>query len=194
MLRWASGHPKVMRSLLHVGCGSDPLPAWAQGFTETRLDINPQVAPDIVASMLDMGEIGEFDAVLCVHALEHVYPHEVARALGEFRRVLKPGGFAMVFVPDLEGVTPTAKPLFVSPSGPISGIDLFYGYRPALEENPYMAHKTGFVSETLEQALADAGFGLVKVSRLGNYDMLGVGINEGSFLHPDTDAPASGDA
>lgn len=126
--------------------------------------------------MLDLGDIGLFDVVLCVHALEHVFPHEVAHALGEFRRVLKIGGYAMVFVPDLEGVTPTKEPLFISPSGPISGIDLFYGYRPALMENQYMAHKTGFVSDTLSEALTDAGFDRVKVSRLGNYDMLGVGV------------------
>jgi ubiquinone/menaquinone biosynthesis C-methylase UbiE len=161
---------------LHVGCGGDALPDWLHHYDETRLDIDETQCPDIVASMLDMGDIGQFDALLCRHALEHVYPHEVGQALGEFRRVLKDGGHAMVFVPDLEGVAPTNEVLFEAPSGPITGHDLFYGYGRALTHNPYMAHKCGFVKETLEAAFKSAGFTQVKTTRIGNYDLMGVGI------------------
>lgn len=143
---------------------------------ETRLDIDEIQCPDICASMLDMGDIGTFDAVLCRHALEHVYPHEVEKALSEFMRVLNQGGYAMVFVPDLEGVEPTNKVLFEAPAGPITGRDLFYGYGVALTHNPYMAHKTGFVKETLEEAMKSAGFSNVKTARIGNYDLMGVGV------------------
>lgn len=163
-------------TLLHVGCGSDPLPDWLRDFQETRLDIEPACSPDIAASMVSMGEIGEFDALLCVHALEHLMPHEVGIALGEFRRVLKPGGHAIVFVPDLESVKATEDVLFVSPAGPICGLDLLYGLRHMLSENPHMAHRTGFVKETLEQALKGAGFSSVAVTRLGDFNMMGVGI------------------
>lgn len=163
-------------SLLHVGCAGDPLPAWLGDFKETRLDIDPAMSPDIVASMVDMGEIGEFDAILCRHALEHLYPHEVPIALGEFRRVLKPGGFVMVFVPDLQDARATDEVLFESPAGPITGMDLIYGYRVATTHNPYMQHKTGFVAETLDAAISKAGFAKTKVSRLANFDMMGVGV------------------
>jgi SAM-dependent methyltransferase len=163
-------------SLLHVGCGSGPLPDWCLGVTETRLDVDPDVAPDIVANMTDMGNIGPFDVVLCQHALEHLPPHDVGQALSEFRRVLKPGGHAIVFVPDLEGVQATNEVLFESPAGPICGLDLLYGYRPALATMPYMAHRTGFVRQTLLQALTAAGFQTPVVSRLKNYNMMGVGI------------------
>ena len=163
-----------MRTLLHVGCGNEPLPDWLAGFTETRLDINPAVSPDIIASMLDLGEIGQFDALLCRHALEHLFPHEVSIALHEFHRVLKVGGHLIVFVPDLEGVAATDEVLFQSPAGPISGIDLIYGFRPALAENPYMAHKTGFVQESLKAALSM--FSRVIVNRLSCYDMMGAAI------------------
>ena len=88
-------------SLLHVGCGGDALPDWLAGYDEVRLDIDPLCHPDIVAPMYDLGDIGEYDAILCIHALEHVFPHEVEKALSEFKRVLKVGGYAMVFVPDL---------------------------------------------------------------------------------------------
>jgi len=162
--------------LLHVGCGSDALPDWITVGQEIRLDVVGECNPDIVANMVDMGDIGEFDIVFCRHALEHLPPHDVGKALGEFIRVLKPGGTALVFVPDLEGVQATDDVLFESPAGPISGLDLMYGFRPALEQSPYMAHRTGFVQSTLRASLHDAGFGKVAVERIGNYDMIGVGV------------------
>lgn len=164
----------MAKSLLHVGCGSEPLPEWLHDYTETRLDINPAVSPDIVASMLDLGDIGPFDAVLCRHALEHLYPHEVEIALGEFHRVLSKGGCLMVFVPDLQDVPATDEVLFESPAGPISGLDLIYGFRAATKTNPYMQHKTGFVRDTLTTALQ--GFSKVVVNRLSNFDMMGAAI------------------
>ena len=123
--------------------------------------------------MLDMGDIGPFDVVFCQHALEHVSRHEVARALNEFHRVLKPGGHAVVFVPDLEGVAPTYDVVLTAPIGRITGHDLFYGYGPALEKHPHMAHRCGFVAATLEQAMRAAGFVDVKVQRLGEFNMMG---------------------
>lgn len=163
-------------SLLHVGCGSDPLPCWITAEKETRLDINESCGPDVVASMLDMGDVGTYDVVFCQHALEHVFPHEVNTALTEFNRVLKSGGFALVFVPDLEGVKPTDDVILESPAGPITGKDMMYGYGPALADNPHMAHKTGFVKETLEAEMLKAGFTKVEATRIGNYNLMGVGI------------------
>lgn len=162
--------------LLHVGCGFEPLPPHLAGYglTETRLDIDPRCDPDIVASMTDLGEIGPFDLVYSCHSLEHLAPHDVGVALGEFRRVLKAGGMALVLVPDLEGVTPTDDVLFESPAGPISGLDLFYGFRPALQAQPYMAHRTGFVAQTLTRALTAAGFGTVTTERLPDYNLMGL--------------------
>ena len=118
-----------MKTILHIGCGGDPLPDYlgigsstdylgigSSNFKETRLDISEINKPDIVASMTDMGDIGEYDAVLCNHALEHLHPYEVPIALSEFLRVLKKGGSAMVFVPDLEDVKPTEEVILQSPA------------------------------------------------------------------------------
>jgi len=112
-------------AILHVGCGHEPLPPWFQGAVETRLDIDPRCEPDVVASMTDLGDIGPFDVVFSSHSLEHLAPHDVGVALGEFRRVLKPGGRLVVIVPDLEDVRPTEDVLYVSPAGPIAGIDMY---------------------------------------------------------------------
>ena len=164
------------RSVLHIGCGTDQLPAWLGMFDETRLDINPANAPDIVRDMRDLTGIVGYDAIYCSHALEHLSPHEIVPALIGFRAALNPDGVAIVFVPDLEGVSATDDVLFVSPAGPIAGLDLIYGYRPALADNPYMAHKTGFTAKTLDKALNDAGFSKVKVDRLSDYALMGAGV------------------
>lgn len=164
-------------SLLHVGCGGEPLPEWAQGkFDEVRLDIDERHSPDIVASMTDMGDIGPFNAILSSHSLEHLYPHEVAQALGEFRRVLVDGGYAVIFVPDLEDVRPTEEVLLDAPCGPITGLDMIYGLRSLLPHQPHMAHHTGFTSVTLQSALEAAGFSKVTTQRLSHYNLLAVAI------------------
>jgi ubiquinone/menaquinone biosynthesis C-methylase UbiE len=151
------------------------LPPWLGG-EEVRLDIDPDTKPDIVASMTDMGEIGPFDAVYSSHALEHLYPHDVPVALAEFLRVLRGGGMALVIVPDLEDVRPTEEVLYETPAGPVAALDLYYGYRPWLRTCPYMAHHTGFISATLEKALAAVGFQNVRTQRLSGWNLMGVGL------------------
>lgn len=164
-----------MGSLLHVGCGGEPIPEWAQGhFDEVRLDIDDRHSPDIVASMTDMGDIGPFDAVYSSHSLEHLYPHDVDTALREFHRVLDDKGFAVIFVPDLEDVRPTEDVLLNAPCGPITGLDMIYGLRSLLPIQPHMAHHTGFTSDTLRAALERAGFSSVVVQRMENYNLMAI--------------------
>jgi len=163
--------------LLHVGCGGAPIPEWADGhFSEVRLDVDDAHSPDVVASMTAMGDIGEFDAIHCCHSLEHLHPYEVDRALLEFKRVLKPGGYAVIIVPDLEDVQATEEVLYVAPCGPMTGLDLIYGYRPLLEQMPYMAHKTGFTAVTMTSALTKAGFSRYSVRRLDCYNLMAVAV------------------
>ena len=163
--------------MLHVGAGYAKLPDWLNHYREVRLDIDPATSPDIVGDMKELGDIGPYDALLANHCLEHLYPHEVGKALQEFRRVLIPGGFAAVFVPDLEDARPTDEILFVSPAGPIRGLDLFYGFRPALAVGmEHMAHHTGFTQHSLKTALEQAGFTGGTTARLTSYNLMGIGI------------------
>lgn len=163
-------------TVLNVGSGGDPLPHWLSRFKETRLDIDPRHSPDIISDMKDIGDIGSFDVVYSSHSLEHLYPHEVGIALGNFFRVLKSGGKLVLFVPDLEGVSPDDEPLFVSPVGPICGLDLFYGYRPMLEKHPNMAHHTCFTEKTLRREIELAGFVNIQVKRLFCHNLIGGGV------------------
>lgn len=162
--------------VLHVGCGKASLPSWLASDEEVRVDIDPSMNPDVVASMTDLGDVGEFDCVYSAHCLEHLSPHEVPIAIEEFRRVLKPGGFALVIVPDLTDVKPTHDILYEAPVGPITGHDVYFGYGPALKDHPHMAHKCGFVPETMQKSLEGAGFGRVVIKSLGAYQLVGVAV------------------
>jgi len=132
-----------------------------------RLDIDPDVAPDVVASItaMPMVQDGTFDAVFSHHNLEHLEYHEVPLALREFRRVLKPAGFALIAVPDLQSVAGLVaegkleEPFGISPVGPISPLDTLYGLRSALRDGRYqMAHRTGFVMGTITKLITENGF------------------------------------
>lgn len=161
--------------LLHAGCGGTGLPTWfGDKYQEVRLDIDPNMKPDVVASLTDLGDIGQFDVVYTCHCVEHLYPADVKTALAEFYRVTKDDGYTMVIVPDLEGVHATDEPLFESPVGWLSGLDLIYGCRFDAARSSYMAHHSGFVSKTLEEALRAAGFARVDMKRLPDYNLMAV--------------------
>ncbi len=176
--------PKQPSTVLHVGCGAvNPKklhPAFrGPDWRELRLDINPEVEPEIVADMIDMGvvEAGSVEAVWSSHNLEHLFAHQVPAALGEFFRVLKPGGFALITLPDLQKVAELVAAdkldgaAYVSPAGPISPIDMIYGHRASIARgNEFMAHKTGFSAKTLGHALKRAGFATVCLKR-DNFDL-----------------------
>ncbi len=177
----------IVKSLLHVGCGRRGNQAPTGGFNpgiwhEIRVDIDPGVEPDVVANILDLSviEAGSVDAVLSSHNIEHLFAHEVPVALGEFRRVLGDDGFLVIGCPDLQSVaaliaadrlTDTA---YDSPAGPITPLDILYGFRPALRDGQhYMAHRCGFTERVLNASLIHAGFAQIRSlrNRPGSLDL-----------------------
>jgi ubiquinone/menaquinone biosynthesis C-methylase UbiE len=165
--------------VLHVGCGSRNPEGLHQVFrdgtwTEVRLDVDPAVEPDIVASIVSMPQVPDasVEAVWSSHNLEHLFAHEVPTALKEFRRVLRPGGFVLLTMPDLQqAAAMIAEGLledtaYESPAGPIAPIDVCFGHRPSIAAgNHFMAHKTGFSAQTLDRKLADCGYERIRVTR-----------------------------
>lgn len=161
-----------MKTFLHVGCGPKHKNQTTRGFNteswkELRFDIDESVKPDLVGTMTDMSSVesGSVDAIFSSHNIEHLYPHEVALALAEFKRVLKPDGFLVVTCPDLQSVCALVAedkltdPAYSAPAGPITPIDILYGHRPPMAKgNLYMAHRCGFTRKVLDGTLRGHGF------------------------------------
>ena len=170
---------------MNVGCGY-PLrqklhphfhgPDWR----EIRLDLDPDVQPDIVCSITDMGPVAT-DSVYAVwssHNLEHLQRHEVPCALAEFLRILKPSGLLLLTLPDLQQVARLVVEdrledrAYTSASGPITPLDMIFGHTASLAYgNQYMAHRTGFTERTLQKLLVEAGFVEVTMRRGGSFDL-----------------------
>jgi hypothetical protein len=94
--------------------------------------------------------------------------------------VLNPGGFVLIIVPDLEGILPNGDVVYHCDSGPITGLDMYYGHAASTRASPWMQHKCGFTSETLEGALKNAGFPIIETKRLpAHHSVMGVGKLEG---------------
>ena len=168
-----------MKRLLNAGSGPGAALRIARmiadyGWEEIRLDIDPDVKPDVLGSILDLRASFEpqaFDAVWSSHVLEHLYAHEVYPTLRQFHEVLKPDGFALIMSPDMESVAQfivehgIAAIAYHSPAGPIRPLDMLYGHSRAIEEGRvYMAHRTGFTAERLGNLLLMAGFATVSIS------------------------------
>jgi len=178
------------KKVLHVGCGHpDPrkVHPMFQGYQEIRLDIDPAVTPDIIGDIVDMNAVADesVDGVWSSHNLEHLFAHQVPLALREFFRVLKPGGVALVTMPDIQEVAALIAQgkledtAYVSPAGPIAPLDMCYGHRASIERgNHFMAHRTAFTAQTLGQKLHDAGFINIQLEK-GNFALWGLGRKPG---------------
>ena len=161
-----------MKKVLNVGGNSKaiPLPPAYTGYEHLLLDIDPTGQPDICcdARQLSTLDAGQFDAIYCSHNLEHYYHHDVPKVLAGFRHVLKDQGFAHIRVPDVGAVMKAAvergldieDTLYQSSLGPISVMDVLYGYGKQIERSgvEFFAHKTGFTNLSLQRALVAAGF------------------------------------
>ena len=160
----------VVRRVLNVGSGSknpSRLHASFKGddWQEIRLDIDEKVDPDIVGSITDMRDVVPdkvVDAVWSCHILEHLYEHDAPLALAEFRRILRPDGFALINCPDVAAIARLIiddqfdTPAYMSAAGPITALDMLWGHSKSIAAgNHYMAHKTGFTTRRLGQPFID---------------------------------------
>ncbi len=182
---------KMINKLLHVGCGyktAKHLPAlFHEDWDEIRLDLDPKTNPDIVGSVIDLSEINN-DSIDCIyssHNLEHLYSHEVSPALAEFIRVLKPTGFTVITLPDLQSIAQLIVDdklmdvAYQSQIGSISAIDMIYGHRASVAAgNKFMPHCTGFTRNSLALALNNTGFKDVRVLRGAHFDLWAIAAVE----------------
>jgi SAM-dependent methyltransferase len=174
------------RILLNIGSGAPGgglLPALFASWRQLRVDLDPAVAPDVLADIVDLSPIpsGVADAVWTAHCVEHLYEHDVPAALGEIRRVLKDDGFACILVPDLQTIAGYIaqdrmhEPLYISPAGPVTPHDVVFGFGPAIADGRLtMAHRCGFTPAAMTRCLQAAGFGGYALLRRANFELAAI--------------------
>ena len=179
-----------MQTFLHVGCGQKRKDQTTSGFAkenwkELRFDINESNEPDYVGTMTDMSavETSSMDALYSSHNIEHVYVHEVPKALAEFKRVLRPDGFVIITCPDIQAICALVaegkltEQAYSSPVGSITPHDILYGHGASIAEGDlFMAHRCGFTQEVLTKTLEVSGFvSMGTAKRAGpNFDLWAV--------------------
>lgn len=167
-----------MPTLLHAACGPATIadlrpmfPVFGEDWTEVRLDIDGKYGADIVGDMRDIETWesdrpvpgGDFDAVYCSHAIEHLHLYDAPKALATFREVLKPGGFLIVIVPNFEAacrhvIEGRGQKFYDSPAGPIFAYEVIYGKENWSADNAFMRHATGYTPDLLRGVIVGAGF------------------------------------
>jgi len=177
----------TLKRVLSVG-GSDivhhPLPPHYAGFKQEVLDIDPKVKPDLCCDAREMTKQpgGIYDAIFCSHNLEHYHPHDVSKVLKGFLHMLKPEGYAEIWVPDMNEILTdivTNKRdmedvMYTSNAGPIYVRDLIFGFGAyiARDNKDYYAHKMGFTEKSLREYALKSGFLVTFNIRRGmKYDM-----------------------
>lgn len=185
------------RVFVNVGSGAGSMQGQLPFFPEDdwqemRLDIDPDVKPDVIASITDLSPIEDasVDAVFSSHNLEHVYAHEVTVALTEFKRILRPGGFIVVTMPDMQAIAKVLAEddgydrdlIRVREHGVLSGrkpLDIIYGWPGDIQAGRhYMQHKCGFTPRLLDKLLMQSGFQGRVIARGRLFDLWGVGVPE----------------
>lgn len=104
--------------LLHAGCGSGGVDVALHGYANiTALDFSHEGVETYVATHPDFTRIVQgdifhlpfgdqsFDGVFNLGVMEHFTDDEIARSLGEIRRVLRTGGYAILFWPPEWGLS-----------------------------------------------------------------------------------------
>lgn len=194
---WWDRFPKAEKTdrfpgatILNAGCGASTIKDAIfandlQDYKEVRLDIDNTYNPDIVADITDLSGIDatSFDVVYTSHIIEHLDFYKVMPTIKDLLRITKLGGFVRIVVPNLKSIAnDLAKgnlldPVYLSPSGPISPIDILFGYRASIQRhNEFMRHKCGFTKESFEKMFAEAGIEDYTVQEIG-FDLL-VNINK----------------
>ncbi len=173
---------------INAGSGAQKntrLPAYFRKWRQIRVDIDPALEPDVVASIADLSTFpdGTVDAVWSAHCLEHLFPHQAPMALAEFRRVLPETGFACIVVPDLQAIAHWIatdrlhETIYESAAGPITAHDMIWGFGLAIAGgNMAMAHHCGFTPTVFMERLRDAGFGEIVLRRKSTLELVGLAL------------------
>jgi predicted SAM-dependent methyltransferase len=146
---------------LHVG-GEARKDGW------TNLNIQPGPSVDLVGTCTNLAQIADasVEEIYASHVLEHLsYVDELHQALGEFHRVLVPGGRLMTSVPDFALLCRLFLADGLTTQQRFEIMRMIFGG----QMDPHDLHKTGLTLEFLDSYLRHAGF--VSVERVGEFGL-----------------------
>jgi SAM-dependent methyltransferase len=188
-----AAEPPRRSVVVNLGSGPRPLsrlPPFFADWRDFRIDIDPASAPDLLADMTDLSAINSasVDAVWAAHCIEHLYFHEVTKALEEARRILVDDGFLCVIVPDLQTIAKYVETdrllemVYESRSGPVTAHDMIFGFsRDLASGHPRMAHHSGFTTSVLLRKLREARFAeIILRRRPATFELAAVAWKRGS--------------
>ena len=156
------------RIRLNLGCGYQQI----AGFV--GVDFDPDVDPDVVSPIEDLSwqPTDSVDMIYASHCLEHMEMETSKLALREWLRVLKPGGYLDVAVPDINEVWLLYKKggkwgdyqqpcdeLYINATA--FGANLLADVVPEMRDTyggPGHQHKQIFIHDMLLQRVAEAGY------------------------------------
>jgi predicted SAM-dependent methyltransferase len=180
----AASRPKVLVNLGSGRKGQSRLPGMFAEWREFRVDVDPNSVPDLLSDITDLSAIksGSADAVWSAHCIEHLYLHQVRKALEEAYRILADDGFLCVIVPDLQSIASSHvatdrlhETVYQSPAGPITAHDMIFGYGAALAQGHiHMAHNCGFTPALLLQKMQEVPFAQFVLRRRPMHELAAV--------------------
>lgn len=152
---------------LNLGVGDRPLAGWV------NYDLKEGPGIDVVGDVRDLSDFDadSFDVVRASHLLEHFYVNEVPALLREWIRVLRPGGFLLICVPDFCGLARDYldNPAILQPDGwnvPLNPdhlpadyayLSYIYGWHYENNEMAHMKHHMVFDYQSLVALLTVQG-------------------------------------
>lgn len=175
--------PKLVVNLGSGPRGQMRLPGLFADWRELRVDADPQVAPDLVADMVDLSaiETGSVDAAWASHCIEHLYLHQAGQAVREIHRILRDDGFFCAIVPDLQAIARYIaedrlhEVIYRSPAGPVTAHDMLYGFGAFIASGrPMMGHRCGFTPTLLLNTLREAPFAEIVMRRRTTHEIAAV--------------------
>lgn len=131
---------------LHLGCGKRHIPGYI------HIDAVDYPHIDHVATIDNLSFIADesVDVVYTCHVLEHFKRRDVVRVLGEWRRVLKPGGILRTSVPDFAALVDIYRST--------GDLNLVIGPIFGRQDYLYNIHYNVFDFASLQRDLEAAGF------------------------------------
>ena len=145
-------------------------------WTVKQYDAEPSIKADYTGHIFKMDAIedGSIDALWCQQILQRYYIPHVQAALKEFKRVMAEDALLYINVPDGQIASSfiandqPSHPLYQSAAGPITPVDILYGFQKAiLSGKRHMTHHSIFSLKQLGILLRDAGFSDIRVHRRG---------------------------